>query len=151
MVILPVLYSAVTTALANSSLEHRQTQKTVSAQVHGGVPEGREVKLLADDGIWFAQFGYAVELSEGHLMIGASNDHDMVNFHGSVYVFELSGGEWAQIQKLEPSDVDVTQAFGCSISRSGNFVLIGACADAVNGEGAGAVYVFELLNGTWVE
>jgi hypothetical protein len=58
---------------------------------------------------------------------------------------------WTEMQKLLASDGTAVDAFGWSVSLSGDTALIGAIGDADNGLGAGSAYVFTRTGSTWTQ
>ena len=113
-------------------------------------------KLTASDGAPFAFFGVSVSVSGNIAIVGADqgNDDDGVN-SGYAYVFEKddSTGQWNQAAKLLASDGASDDAFGLSVSISGNTAIIGAYQDNDNGSDSGSAYVFEKddSSGHWNE
>ena len=69
---------------------------------------------------------------------------------GSAYVFRFNGSEWVPEQKLVPSDGEEDDRFGRAVAVSGNTIAIGS-SSPWNGNGAGAVYLYEFDGNTWVE
>jgi hypothetical protein len=80
---------------------------------------------------------------------------------GAAYVFARSGSSWSQQAYLKASNTDPLDAFGASVSVSGDTVVVGAyeedaAATGVNGdesdnsaERSGAAYVFVRTGSTW--
>ena len=65
-------------------------------------------------------------------------------------MFVQSGSVWSQQQELTASDGSANDAFGYSVSVSGDTALIGAWEKTVNSlTYQGAAYVFVLSGGTW--
>ena len=112
-------------------------------------------KLRASDGAANDYFGRYVAISGdgATAIVGAASDDDHGSSSGSAYVFTLVGGNWTQKQKLTASDAAGAAYFGNSVSLSadGDVALIGARRSKVNIYDAGAAYVFQLENGSWVE
>lgn len=106
-------------------------------------------ELTASDGADGDSFGYAAALSAKGTtaVIGDLYQSDDM---GAAYVFSASGGSWAQVAELSPSDGADGDYFGGSvaISRSGSTVLIGAYGQALE---TGAAYVFTDDDGTWTQ
>jgi hypothetical protein len=73
-------------------------------------------------------------------------------FSGAVYVYRRDGERWQLITKLLPSDGTQGQHFGSAIDLEGTQLAIGAekTPKAELGQ-VGAVYVFELRAGAWIE
>ncbi len=83
---------------------------------------------------------------------------------GAAYVFQRTGGAWAQQAYLKASNTGVNDFFGTSVAISGDTIVVGAerersGATGVNGDqgdssdisGAGAAYVFQRSGGAWVQ
>lgn len=104
-------------------------------------------KLTADDvpGAGFGGGNQSVAVSGNFVVLGSIGGAA----GGSAYIFEKSGGSWTQAAKLTASDGRTGDAFGTSVSISGNTVLVGAPDDGDNGYLSGSAYVFELSDGTW--
>ena len=108
-------------------------------------------KLRASDPETNAIFGYSVSVDQDVAAIGArGGTHEETTF-GSAYVFEKAGGVWPQNQtmKLTPSDGEAGDAFGHSVSVSGNYVVVGNPNDDDSGSTSGSAYVFERVDGEW--
>lgn len=119
-------------------------------------------KITASDRADGAYFGTSVSISGRHIVIGASAEKrdvsgvNSLNDAGAVYVFELAGGIWSQVQKIVASDRGAGDYFGYSVSVDGNRFVTGARNEAQNASGSGTVlnagsaYVFERSgSGTW--
>jgi trimeric autotransporter adhesin len=129
---------------------------TVGANMHQGaayvfVNSGgtwSQQKLTASDGAAGDSFGISVSLgSNGSAaLIGAQNALVGANMNqGAAYVFVNSGGTWSQQQKLTASDGVAGDAFGQSVSLSGDgsTALFGVAGAMIGGNtGQGAAYVF---------
>ena len=100
-------------------------------------------KLSADDGAGRDQFGIAVAVDAGDVLVGA---YGAAFYQGAAYAFVESGGSWAQTQKLVASDASQNADFGVSLALDGTTALIGAYGDASY---QGAAYVFGSSGGTW--
>ena len=66
-------------------------------------------------------------------------------------MFQYAGSQWAQTQKLVPSDAAASAWFGNAVSIDGRTVIVGAEGDRGVAQVAGAAYVFEFQSGFWVE
>jgi hypothetical protein len=109
-------------------------------------------------------FGGALALSaKGNvLVVGARGDWNGGNGFaaltgnpptrsGAAYVFARSGTTWAQRVHLNPSNLNVGDAFGAAVavSADGNTIAIGAYGDSSVASASGAVYVFVCSAGAW--
>ena len=77
--------------------------------------------------------------------------------YGAVFVYNWDGttNAWVQQAQLEPGDLTGGggDGFGDSVSISpdGTIIAVGAPDDVGGGTSAGAVYVFQLVSGSWVD
>ncbi len=102
-------------------------------------------KISASDGHQRNSFGDSVAIS-GHLaVIGAPEDDENGPYSGAAYVFDITTGK--QLRKILPSDGYDSQAFGSSVSISGNLAVISPRFDNDQGKYAGAAYVFDVTTG----
>jgi hypothetical protein len=107
-----------------------------------------EKKLVASDGDNIDQFGYSVALSEKYVLIGAASKGD---YKGAVYLYNLLDGNWTE-KKILASDGAAGDWFGDSVALSEKYALVGALHNSnSNGTLAGAVYLYNLLDGNWTE
>lgn len=86
--------------------------------------------------------GAAVALGDQYAVIGGLE---------SVYVYQLVGDAWIEMQKLTASDAAPSQNFGGAVAIDGERIIVGADGHSGGGERAGAAYIFELVDGNWVE
>ena len=91
-------------------------------------------------------FGNAIAVDGDQVFVGEAS-YEMRS--GVVYVFGRDpSGNWIQTQRIEPSSGEPGDRFGIGLAKHENTLLISATrAD----EGAGAVYVYQNQNGTWIE
>jgi formylglycine-generating enzyme required for sulfatase activity len=99
-------------------------------------------KLTASDGAGADYFSSSVSISDDTVVVGAFTDNDGGINNGSAYVYERSGGVWAEEQKLTASDSGSIGYMGSSVSISGDTVVVGAVYDDDMGENSGAVYTY---------
>ncbi len=91
------------------------------------------------------QFGFSVAVSGDTAVSGAYAKDQKA---GSAYVFERSGGLWAERQKLAASDAAAGNSFGDSVGISGDTVIAGAVG---NGGEPGAAYVLVRDGSIWIQ
>ncbi|VAW44431.1 Thiamin-phosphate pyrophosphorylase [hydrothermal vent metagenome] len=108
------------------------------------------IKLTATDAT-LNNFGISVSTSGNRAAIGANYDVTNGGNSGSVYIFELLAGKWTQTAKLLATDGTSGDLFGYSVSILGDRVLIGAYLDDEKGRASGSAYVFDFLDGSWVQ
>ena len=104
-------------------------------------------KLTASDAEAGAFFGRSVSNYGNEIAIGANGDDDQ----GSVYVFELIGGFWIEVAKLNASDADVNDNFGLSVDVNSGNIVVGAIQNDDFGDNSGSAYVFEKVLDEWTE
>ncbi len=104
-------------------------------------------KLRGDDAADDEQFGSAVALADGVLVVGA----DHAEAGGAAYVFGHNGNGWTPQQKLAVSDVSESGLFGGSLAVEGDTMLVGAYADNHSAPtAAGSAYVFHFDGDRWI-
>lgn len=110
-------------------------------------------KLLADDGAGMANFGTAVAVAGGTILVSAIGANvDGSSNQGAVYVFGQVGGSWTQSQRLVADDGGSGDAFGNAIALEGSVALIAAKGATVNGNTLqGKVYVFVTSGDEWAQ
>ena len=102
-------------------------------------------KLVPDDGVVDARFGFSVALDADRALIGAPGDDDNGSGSGSAYVFDAATGQL--IHKVVPSDGAAGDQFGEAVALDGNWVVVGAPFHPQANGSLGAVYVFDLSTG----
>jgi hypothetical protein len=96
-------------------------------------------------------FGNALALSGDRLVVGSAWNSTHAPSGGAAHVFERVGLSWVERAQLFPSDPGTSATFGDSVALDGTTIACGALGDDERGLNAGAVYVFELVNGEWIE
>ena len=117
--------------------------------VRSGSTWTQEARLTADDAGEDDRFGRSVSLAGDRALVGAYLDDDNATDSGSAYVFERSGGTWAQQAKLVAADGVESDGFGRAVSFTGDRALVGAHNDA--GTTSGSAYVFVRSGITWAQ
>lgn len=131
--------------------------------VRSGSKWGLQQKLIASDRDKGDKFGTCVAISGKYAIVGApfeahdTSGKDSLFEAGSAYIFERFGDTWKQVQKLVASDRGELDYFGCSVAIDGNFAIVGAYNESHNATGgaflygSGSAYIFELVNGKWIQ
>ena len=115
----------------------------------------QQAKLTAGDGDTQDYFGYSVAISGDTVVVGAYWDNiGGIADQGSAYIFEKPVGGWATTNaydaKLTASDGAAYDHFGCSVSISGDTVVVGAYLDDIGlNDNQGSAYIFEKPVGGW--
>jgi len=113
------------------------------------------------------RFGTSIAITGNYMVVGAngegangsaSSDNSLIGA-GAVYVYALENGIWSEVQYLKASNPGERDNFGASVAIHGDTIVVGAPGEASDGSsqsnddflGAGAVYVFRLTNGSWIQ
>ncbi|MCD4829420.1 MAG: T9SS type A sorting domain-containing protein [Candidatus Cloacimonetes bacterium] len=111
----------------------------------------QQVKLTADDGAPWDFFGNSVSVSGDYAIVGAFRDDDNGDNSGSAYIFYRNGTVWTQQAKLTADDGSAGDFFGCSVSISGDYAVVGAYQDDDNGDESGSAYIFYRSGTAWIQ
>ena len=109
----------------------------------------QEQKLTPSDPAAANVFGWSLARDGDRALIG-------YGFAG-VYYFERVNGQWIEKQQLVASEeipATNTNLYGYSLALEGNLAVVSDFtnqADGEEGEQHGAVYVYQLVNGSWIE
>ncbi len=106
------------------------------------------IKVQASDGSEDDFFGIDVSIDNDRFVVGAAESDDRT---GSAYVFELDQGAWIEQQKLTLNNGENFDAFGLSVSISGDKILVGVPGRDLEFNNAGAAYIYTLNDSTWVQ
>lgn len=102
-------------------------------------------KLLAADGAPSDSFGFAVDIHDGVVIVGAIGKDDNGPQSGAAYLFDAANGQ--QLVKLLPSDGETDDHFGGSVAIGDTYAVVGSHYDTVNGVRVGSAYVFGVPSG----
>jgi hypothetical protein len=120
--------------------------------VRDGSSWSHQQKLTASDGAFDDRFGRRVAITGETIVIGAQHDDDAGSSSGSAYVFERSADRWSEKQKLTASDAAGSDQFGCSVSISGDRILVGAFGNEdAPFSNTGSAYLFVRDGALWDE
>ncbi len=107
--------------------------------------------LLASDAAENDRFGIKVSISGDRAIVGAYNHDDNGEDSGAAYIYNFNGDQWVEEAELLASDGAANDEFGLTVSISGTTAIVGAHSVDDNGEDSGAVYIYRLAGGQWVE
>jgi hypothetical protein len=97
--------------------------------VRSGTTWTQQAKLTAGDAAIGDEFGYAVDINNADVIVGAwKDDHAGVD-SGSAYVFVSTRLGWIQQAKLIASDAESNDEFGIAVSISRETAIVGAWLD----------------------
>jgi len=116
-----------------------------------GAVWSEQAKLTASDGAEDNYFGFSVSINGDYTIVGAYADDDNGDLSGSAYIFKRDGAVWSEEAKLTASDGAAGNWFGCSVSVSGNYAIVGAWGDGDNGLNSGSAYIFKREGAVWGE
>lgn len=86
-------------------------------------------------------FGHAVSISGTTAVV--TSQYKSVSATGKIYIFELSGGAWSQVAKLNGDNDPGGESLGTSVSVYDNYAVLGGLSTNV--------YVFYKNGGTWTQ
>ena len=107
-------------------------------------------KIIAPNPKEDDQFGFAVSIERGTIIIGAPGEDGAAKNGGSAYIYVRDGDEWKLSATILPKDLGGSDAFGECAVLEGNTVVIGAPGHTHGGTRfAGAAYVFVRNGDAW--
>jgi hypothetical protein len=106
----------------------------------------QQLKLTASDSAFNDYFGYSVSVSGDYAIVGAYGDDDKGSNSGSAYIFIRDGNSWSEQDKLTASDGASGDNFGCSVSVSGDYAVVGSRNDDSS---RGSAYIFIRDGNSW--
>ena len=98
-----------------------------------------------------AQFGNAVAINGGTMVVGARFDSTTASQAGAAYVFVLNNGTWTQQAVLLAPDGAALDKFGSSVAISEDTIVVGAYQDDTGFADGGSAYVFVRSGTSWSE
>jgi WD40 repeat protein len=119
-----------------------------AAYVYRVEGEGLVLEATLTESVLPADFyGAAVAISGDYAFVGA---YRINNQQGRVWVYRRdAGGAWSLHQQLGASDASDLARFGVAVGVRGTTAVVGAHIEGA--DFPGAAYVFELIDGTWIE
>ena len=96
-------------------------------------------------------FGYSVSISGNYAIMGANGDDIGANANqGSASIYLFNGSLWVLMQKLNGVFGSAQDAFGNSVSISGNYAIVAAYADdVVSNVNQGSANIYQQSGGSW--
>jgi len=96
----------------------------------------------------FARGQFTVDLEQDRIVVGALGDDEIEDGSGAIHVFEPDqSGVWAQTAKLKNAIPVRNSGLGQQVHLSGNRIAALAKPSA----GSSDIYIFELVDGEWIE
>ena len=87
-------------------------------------------------------FGGSVSIYNDYAVISSVQDDSIAVNSGAVYVFEYKN-DWVENAILKATDAESDDQFGCDVSVSGEYIIVGAKHEDSDGNNSGAAYIFE--------
>jgi hypothetical protein len=107
--------------------------------------------LVASDANANDRFGISTAIDGNIAVVGAFQNDVNTPGCGAAYIYELSGSQWLQRQKLTPFDGSPGDNFGRSVAVESNTIVVGSYY-ADNAEpNTGAAYVFTRSGALWTQ
>ncbi len=130
----------------------RRSRDTGAAYVYtfNGNEYVLQQRLEPSDAMENSSFGESLA-SDGVTVVCGASGRDFGT--GAVYVYELAGTQWNEVQMILAPDGDRSDNFGTSIGLEGDTLVIAADSKKRPQDDllrAGAVYFYERVDGTWV-
>jgi len=110
-----------------------------------------ETDVIQSQGLGRSWFASKLSLQGDRLIV--NSEKEVVNGiagAGAAYVYERQAGVWSETARLTAPGVTDAEAFGTEFALDGDLLAIGAPNAEFNGlPGAGRIYVFRFLAGSW--
>jgi FG-GAP repeat len=106
-----------------------------------------KAKFFPSDANASDSFGVSVAIDGNTAVVGAYQNDSNGSDCGAAYVYELSGSQWIEKQKLVGSDGSAGDKFGRSVAVEGDTIVVGSYYD----DNKGSAYVFSRVDANWVE
>jgi len=136
---------------ASESDDRGENSGSVYIFVRRGNTWIEQAKLNASDAAANDNFGWSVSISDDTIVVGSWHGSDGSGTHpGAAYVFVRNGAVWSEEAKLHPTG-EITR-FGHVVAVSGDTIIVGGRdTDNTDGTYSGAIYVFNRVNGSWIQ
>ncbi|MFK8012905.1 MAG: FG-GAP repeat protein [Marinicellaceae bacterium] len=111
----------------------------------------QQQQILPDESAEFDAFSSSISLFGNRALVGAHLDDENGTDSGSAYIFDFDGSHWILTQKLFANDGQEGDYFGQNVSLFEGRALIGSQSDSINGNRTGSAYLFNLIEGEWLQ
>ncbi len=133
--------------------EHDQNGLAGSGSIYVFERSGTAWFLVAElspaDAAAWDEFGAAVALDGGTILVGAPSKTGIGWEDGAAYVFVGGGASWVQEAKLSDMGAAYHDQFGRSVDLEGDRAVVGLPWSFVPGVATGAVQLFARSSGAW--
>lgn len=97
-------------------------------------------------------FGWSLDLDGDRVVIGSEADTAGATWGGAAYVFVRDANDdWAFEQRLLATNPGFNDRFGTDVSISGDWIVVGSPFEYSGAADSGAAYLYQLVDGAWVE
>jgi len=104
--------------------------------------DGNQLAIInASDNAAYDQFGQAVAVGCGRIVVGAAESSNPNGSSGSAYIFDLDG---TQVAKITPSDTAGGDRFGWRVAVGCGRIVVSAPYNDDAGTSSGSAYIFDL-------
>jgi len=118
--------------------------------VNGFTDSSNELVITDINGTAGDLFGWDIAITEN--LLGISSPYAGSSDGGSVILYEKSGELWIQKSSVTAGLPSAGDQFGYDLDLSEDFLVVGAPGfDGDHGDNQGAVFLFNKINGSWVE
>jgi hypothetical protein len=107
-------------------------------------------KFIASDGKPGDIFG-RVSIDRDVLVVSADLNDERGFNAGKAYAFQNRRGTWVEVAQITSDDGTARDEFGVSLALKGDTAVFGAIGSDIQGEEAGAAYVFEQGDTGWAQ
>jgi len=108
-------------------------------------------RLVASDANTDDRFGVSVAIDGDIAVVGAYHNDANSPDCGAAYIYELSGSQWIERQKLVALDASSGDWFGRSVAIDGNTIVVGSYYGDNNEPNTGVAYVFTRTGALWTQ
>jgi hypothetical protein len=111
-------------------------------------------QLLPSNPVFKGRFGWSVDIDGSTAAVTTYPEDDVypTGTSGTLYIFEqVTPGYWSLRGQFTSDGVDEFDWYGVSVAVSGATIAVGASRDDEFGANAGAVYLYQKINGSWQE
>ncbi len=98
-----------------------------------------------------ALFGNSISISGDYAIVGAFMEDSGSTDSGAAYIFHRTGeNTWSSGARILGTFSSTQYYFGCSVSISGDYAVVGAYGEQISSVRAGAIYIFNRTDvNTW--
>jgi hypothetical protein len=105
--------------------------------------------VTARNGRALDEFGRSVAIDQDVMVIGAQYDSEVGRRAGAAYVYKLTNGVWIEVTKL--LGMAANDSFGNAVAVENGTIVVGAHYQGYSYNLAGAVYVYEPVDGDYAK